>query len=194
MIMFCPIFILVDLNLPRREGLEGAPDDPESTVIGWRGCRRFDLMDDEPIRMRVSENLPELLLGPFRRRMIGNIEMQNSPRVDFHRHEHVQHLKVSRHRQEEIIGDDGVSVIPNESGPTLISSRTISMEILPDGSRRDSNTEFQIQFVRDPLFAHEGLSRAISRIRSHRFEGSGAGLVCATSISKTTETRGDAIL
>src|SRR5262245_35284503 len=90
-------------------------------------------MNHELVGMIESQELAELLRGPFRRRMLGDIGVQDAARADLHRHKHVHHAEGRTDRHEEIAGDDGVGMVANESGPTLIvtASRTALAQILP---------------------------------------------------------------
>ena len=99
---------------------------------------RIVIVNDEPVRMDVCENFSELLHGPFCRGMVRDITVQNSPRADFHRYEHIQNPKGQRDGYEEVTGDDRFRLVPNESVPVLIvasATRTLSIQVLPDGSR-----------------------------------------------------------
>lgn len=54
---------------------------------------RIAIMNDEPVRMQIGQNLTKLLRRPFRGRMSGYITVQNPPGADFHCHEYVQNLE-----------------------------------------------------------------------------------------------------
>ena len=96
------------------------------------------MVNDKLVGMNIVENLSELLRRPFCRGMSRDITVQNSPRADFHRYEHIQNPKGQRDGYEEVTGDDRFRLVPNESVPVLIvasATRTLSIQVLPDGSR-----------------------------------------------------------
>jgi len=53
--------------------------------------------------------------------------------------------KLAVTEMKEAPGDNGVRMIPNESGPALAgaSARLATLQVLADGSRRDSNAQLQ---------------------------------------------------
>ena len=56
--------------------------------------RRVDavpIVEEEAIGVRGREGFPELLHGPHRGRMTGDVDVEQSAAPDLHRHEHVQH-------------------------------------------------------------------------------------------------------
>src|SRR5262249_19238692 len=80
---------------------------------------RVTIMDDESVRMIEGEKLTKLLSSPFGGRMVGDIEVQNSPGIDLYGDRHVQDLEVESHHRKEITGHDGLDVITHESCPSL---------------------------------------------------------------------------
>jgi hypothetical protein len=57
--------------------------------------------------MRIGQDFPELLRGPFGRRMGGHIEVENPPRADLHCDEDVENLERRGDRHEEIASNTG---------------------------------------------------------------------------------------
>ena len=99
---------------------------------------RIVIVNDKPVRMDVCENFSELLRGSFCRGMSHDITVQNSPRADFHRYEHIQNPKRQRDGYEEVTGNDRFRLVPNKSVPVPIvasATRTLSIQVLRDGSR-----------------------------------------------------------
>jgi hypothetical protein len=89
--------------------------------------------------MVVCKEFAELLSGPFRRWMIGHVDMQNPPRANLHRYEDVDHPKSRADGNVEVAGNDGLRMVVNERRPTLITSWTatlIGAQVFPHGSRR----------------------------------------------------------
>ena len=92
-----------------------SPQDSQSAVpdglIHGRAEDGVAIMDHESPWMVESQEFSELLRGPLRRRMVGDIAMENPARADFHRHEDKQHPKGGGHGNEEIAGDGSSGVI-----------------------------------------------------------------------------------
>lgn len=59
---------------------------------------------------------------PFHRQMRGDIAMQNSPRTDLHCDEDINDLERRHNTDEEVAGDDRLSVIANEGRPSLVGA------------------------------------------------------------------------
>src|SRR5258708_23269297 len=76
---------------------ERSPQNPYTeTVQLLVEPRRKDpvaIMNQKPVRVIEHEELTELLDGPFRSRMPGNVEMQDPPRAGLHCAEHVTNPK-----------------------------------------------------------------------------------------------------
>jgi hypothetical protein len=96
---------------------------------------RIAIVNDEPVWMRIGENLPALLRGPFGGGMMGHIEVQNPPRADLHRDEDAEDLKLYGDRHQKIAGDDRLGLILDEGRPTLIATSTaglVSIQVFSD--------------------------------------------------------------
>ena len=119
-----------------------------------RGEDCIAVVDDVAVGMIEHQKLPELLGGPLGGRVLSDVAVQDPARSNFHCDEDVQHAKARRDRNEEVTGDNGVRMIPNEGGPALAgaSTRLATLQILTDGSRRDSNAQLQRELIRDSLF------------------------------------------
>jgi hypothetical protein len=76
-------------------------------------------MNHEPVRMVEQEELTELLDGPFRRWVLGNVEMQDPPRADLHGDEDVNNPKRRRDGNEEVAGYDALRMVPYKRAPSL---------------------------------------------------------------------------
>ena len=63
-------------------------------------------MKDESVQMRLRENLPKLLRGPFSGRVARHIAVQNPSRADLHRDEHIENPERGGDGHEEVAGDD----------------------------------------------------------------------------------------
>jgi hypothetical protein len=99
---------------------------------------RVAIVNDEFVRMRVRENFSKLLGRPFCGGMSRDITVQNPPRADFHRYEHIQNSEGQSDRYKEVAGHNRFRLVPNERGPALIgvsTAGTLSLQVLPNGSR-----------------------------------------------------------
>jgi hypothetical protein len=146
-------------------------------------------VDDESVRMIKRHKLAELLNLPLGTGMVGHVRMENAPRTDLHCDKDIQDAERSGHRNEKVAGDERLRMVTKEGSPTLAgaSARLATLHVLADGSRRDSNAQLQRPLIGDPLLTPRWV-----------FTGpSGApilgglsvapdGLVCATSIAKTS--------
>ena len=70
--------------------------------------------------MPARERLPELLRGPFRRRVGGYIVMQDSAGAQIHDDEYVQRSERGGNHHEEVARRDRQSVVADESQPPLL--------------------------------------------------------------------------
>jgi hypothetical protein len=66
-----------------------------------------------------GKSLPQLLGGPLRGRVSGNIEVQNAPSVMGQDQKHVKDLEANRGHGEEIDGDQLLGMILEEGAPSL---------------------------------------------------------------------------
>ena len=100
--------------------------------------------------MTSRKCLPELLGGLFRRRMRGDVVMKNSSAAQFHHDEHVQGAEGVGDHDEEVAGDDYLSMIADEGQPTLLrvrcARRSPGTQVLPHSAGRNANAEFQCRF------------------------------------------------
>jgi hypothetical protein len=73
------------------------------------------VVDHKSVAMIFGEYLAELLNRPFRRRMIGHVDVKNPARTDLHRNENVKHPKIRRDRNQEVARDDRLGMVLNNS-------------------------------------------------------------------------------
>ncbi len=69
-------------------------------------------MEDEPIGVRRGEDLPELLQGPGRRRVTGDVDVHEPAASHLHHDEDVEHSARRGHHHAEVAGDDRLGVLP----------------------------------------------------------------------------------
>src|ERR1700688_3277580 len=98
-------------------------------------------MDEEAERMIIWERFPQLLQGPLRAGVIGDIDVQDSAPAQFHEHEYIKDTESGCDHDEEVTGHDRLGVISHEGQPALariwLSAGTLG-QILADRARRDS--------------------------------------------------------
>ena len=89
--------------------------------------------------------------------MSGYVVMENPSCSHFHDHEHVQSAEGDRDHGEEVARHDRLGVVADERQPSLLrishSPGPAPLQVFPDGSGRNPNTEFQLQFIGDAFFA-----------------------------------------
>jgi hypothetical protein len=99
-------------------------------------------MDEEAERMIIWERLPQLLQGPLRAGVIGDIDVEDLTWTQFHEHEYIKDTESGCDHDEEVAGYDRLGVISYEGQPALarvgISAGTLG-QILADRARRDSH-------------------------------------------------------
>ena len=145
-----------DVAVRRRcsdRGLEHAHAEGSQLLIHGRGENAVPVMDQESILVIEREKFAELLDGPFRCRVIGDVGVEDPSGADFHRHKDVQHAEVGGDRGHEIAGHDGLRVVAHEDGPALIAGTAVRLaaEVLSHCSRRHSDAELEAEFVGDPF-------------------------------------------
>src|SRR4029077_6316416 len=106
--------------------------------------------------MSPRRRRPELLQGPLRRRVGGDVVMEDSPSAQFHDHEYVKGAKSGRNHNEEVTRHDPLGMVMDEGQPTLLwigrAHRAVA-QVLLHGTGRYSNPEFQVQLVGDAFLA-----------------------------------------
>jgi hypothetical protein len=91
-----------------------------------------------------------------RGRMIGDVDVQNAARTNFHRDEHIEHAKRRSDRDQEIASDNRLCMVSYECCPTLITSPATwraRTQILSHRSRRNTDSEFDEQLIGDALLS-----------------------------------------
>jgi len=76
-------------------------------------------MNDEMLWLLATDYLSKLLQRPLGRGMRGPVEMSDPTSIHLHDDENVEQLKTRRDAHEEIAGENGLSMIPNEGPPAL---------------------------------------------------------------------------
>jgi len=156
--------------------------EPESSEHGLRSLsvpclsqrrRQHRAVDNVTVGM-TEQKLPELLGGPLGGRVLSDVAVQDPARSNFHCDEDVQHAKARRNRNEEVTGDNGVGMIPNENGPALAGASPwlATLQILADGSRRTRMPSFSDSSFAILSSPQIGFSWAIWRTSSRIFLGS----------------------
>ena len=114
------------------------------------------IVQEKLVFLISGQRFAQLLQSPLRCRMLGRIEMNQTPRSDFEGDKHINDAKGGGHGGEEIASHDCFGVIVQEGGPALVSRPAWPgqlLAVLGDGARREPNLEFQRQFVGDAFFS-----------------------------------------
>ena len=113
------------------------------------------VVDQEAIRMAARQGLSELLQGPFRSWVGGNVVMNKLPGAQLQDHEYTENPEGGRDHNEEVTRHLGMVV--DEGQPTLLgirrARRRATTQVLLHGAGRNSNSQLQFQLIDDPLFS-----------------------------------------
>src|SRR6266852_2632178 len=98
--------------------------------------------------MITGKCFPQLLLGPFRARVIGDVDVQDSSPAQFHEDEHIKDTESGRRHYEEVTSHNSLSMIAYEGEPALarigLAAGTLG-QILADRARRNADAQLQFQ-------------------------------------------------
>src|ERR1700682_1070635 len=75
-------------------------------------------------------------------------------------HQDIEQPKRRRDRDKEVACHNSLRMVAQEGRPALITARSTQRSlgyVLANGTRRDTQTELQQQFVGNPLLAPEGI-------------------------------------
>jgi hypothetical protein len=127
--------------------------------------------------MTSRKCLPELLSGPFRRWVRGDVVMKNSSATQFHHHEHVQCAEGGGDHDEEVAGNDYLSMIADEGQPTLLRMgcawRSPGTQVLPHSAGETQMPSFRFSSLAMRSSPQVTFSAAISRISLRKPFGKG---------------------
>jgi hypothetical protein len=128
-----------------------------------------------------SYRLAQLLQRPGRTGMCRDVAMDQAPAAVLNHHENVQQAKRRGDGDEKIARDDPLGMQAQEGRPAQVTSRSAPRtprQILPHGSWRNSNSQFQEELIgnafltpRDILVRHPADQRLKLR-RNRRSAGS----------------------
>ncbi|HWY67749.1 MAG TPA: hypothetical protein VNX88_03740 [Terriglobales bacterium] len=110
----------------------------------------------------VLARLPQLLHRPLGGGVFSHTDANHAAGTDLHHHQYIKDAEPHCHRYEEVTGQQHLSVVSHKSVPSLRScSRrnrwTVSRPVCSHRSRRDSDAEFQPEFIGDALLAPGGI-------------------------------------
>jgi len=77
----------------------------------------------------AREGFPQLLQGPLRRRMFGDIEVQQTSGSDLEGNEYIKDAETHRHGNEEVAGDNSMCMVPEEGRPALILAAAMARRL-----------------------------------------------------------------
>ena len=79
------------------------------------------IVEQESVWLSVPDHLPQLLQGPGRSRMRGDVAMDQAAAAVLDDHEYIQHAERRCDRDEEIAGDDSLRVQAQEGRPAKVA-------------------------------------------------------------------------
>ena len=142
-----PKMPFIQKNQPIQAFSTNGADDSFTGRIGlrraWRRLQRPDpqladglvemaredavtIMKQEFVLVWVPDHLPQLLQGPGRRRLRGDIAMNQAAAAVLDDHEYVQLAKRRRNCDEVVTGNDSLSVQAQKARPAQVASRPTS--------------------------------------------------------------------
>jgi len=77
-------------------------------------------MDEKTERMIIRERFPQLLQGPLRAGVIGDVVVQDSAPTQFHENEYIKDTEAGRNYDEKVAGYHGLGMISHEGQPALL--------------------------------------------------------------------------
>lgn len=97
--------------------------DPQSQVpdalIKLQGEDAIPVMQEKAIGVVSRDRLAQLLHGPLRGGVCGDVAVQEAPCRVFHDHKNVQQVKGRRDDHTKVAGDNGLGMVPDKGGPAL---------------------------------------------------------------------------
>ncbi|MCU1335391.1 MAG: hypothetical protein JWO19_972 [Bryobacterales bacterium] len=144
------------------------------SFIQFLGEDAVPIVDQEAERMITGECFTQLLLGPFRAGVIGDVDVQDSAPAQFHENEYIKDTESGRHHDEEVTSHNSLGVIAHEGQPALagigLSAGTLG-QILTHRAGRNRIPSFSFNSLAMCLSPQVGFSRAIWRINAWRSFG-----------------------
>ena len=103
-----PFAVGVRLRGPRGSAQHSQPEGLE-LFVDFRREDRVAVAKQKSVGVIAGNGLPELLQGPFCRRVCRDVAVHDSPCSDFHDQEDIEHSEPSRHDDQEIARHDGLA-------------------------------------------------------------------------------------
>ena len=134
------------------------PQIPD-TLIHLFGENGIPVMDQDAVRVTGRNRFSELLHGPLGGGMRRHIDVKESAARMLNDHKHVENAKRRRDHHAEVTCHNAFGLVADERGPALRgtavawTSHAVAWRIFVHGSRRDSQTKLQQQFVGNALLA-----------------------------------------
>jgi hypothetical protein len=82
------------------------------------------VMDEKTERMIIRERFPQLLQGPLRAGVIGDVVVQDSAPTQFHENEYIKDTEAGRNYDEKVAGYHRLGMISHEGRPALLGIGT----------------------------------------------------------------------
>jgi hypothetical protein len=140
------------------------------TLIHSFGKNGVSIVDHEAISVIDWNGFAELLHGPLRRGMTGDIDMDQSTIGMLNDDKDIQNAKRYRDHHTKVTRHETFGVLADKRRPMLRVSaltraaHTMVGHIFPDSPRRHANPEFEQKFVGNTLLALGQISHAMCRI------------------------------
>src|ERR1700756_1079121 len=92
--------------------------------------RLVSIVQKKLVVLIARKRLPQLLQSPLRSRMLGDIEVEQTPRSDLEGNEYIKDTEAYRHGNEEIASDNSTCMVPDEGGPPLVLAAVRTWRLL----------------------------------------------------------------
>ena len=91
--------------------------------------RLVSIVQQKLVILIARKGFPQLLEGPLRRRVFGDIEMKQTSGSELESNEYIKDTEAYRHGNEEVAGDNALCMVPEERRPALILSATTARRL-----------------------------------------------------------------
>lgn len=113
-----PLTMSICQRRPRR-CLQDLKTKVSQTIVERGGEDRVTIVDEVAVAVLPGKRLAKLLKRPLCRGMLGDVEMEDSSRADFHDDQDTEEIELGGDDSEEVSGDEVNRVLAQERRPAL---------------------------------------------------------------------------
>lgn len=107
-------------------------------------------MQKKLVVLIARKRFRQLLQSPLRRRMLRDIEVEQTPGSDLEGNEYIKDTEAYRDGNEEVASDNSICMVPDKRGPALVVTATRAWRLsnVPsNGAWREPNLQFEPKFI-----------------------------------------------